>query len=140
MRVPLVGPALTAALLAGPAAARLGAQRPDTTAAAAADTATTASQPELSDREARRHAAADSALNATWRELRRRLSAGRFDRLRATQRRWVVAREAACSADAATVRGGQAEPMVWHGCMATAAEARTRELRAIPAARTGGRG
>ena len=30
--------------------------------------------------------------------------------------------------------------MVWQGCMATAAEARTRELRAIPAARTGGRG
>jgi len=108
--------------------------------AAAADTATTASQPELGDREARRHAAADLALNATWRELRRRLSAGRFDRLRAAQRRWVVAREAACSADAATVRGGQAEPMVWHGCMATAAEARTRELRAISAARTGGRG
>jgi uncharacterized protein YecT (DUF1311 family) len=140
MRVPLVGPALTAALLAGPAAARLGAQRPDTTAAAAADTATTASQPELSDREARRHAAADSALNATWRELRRRLSPGRFDRLRAAQRRWVATRETACSADAAAVRGGQAEPMVWHGCMATAAEARTRELRAISVARTGGRG
>jgi uncharacterized protein YecT (DUF1311 family) len=137
MRASLVGSVLTAALLAAPPAARLGAQRPDTTAA---DTATTASQPELNNHEARRHAAADSALNATWRELRRRLSAGRFDRLRAAQRRWVVAREAACSADAATVRGGQAEPMVWHGCMATAAEARTRELRAIPAARTGGRG
>ncbi|HZF67916.1 MAG TPA: lysozyme inhibitor LprI family protein [Gemmatirosa sp.] len=141
MRAPLVGLVLTAALLAIPAAAaRLEAQRADTTTVAAPDTATIASQPELNEREARRHTAADSALNATWRELRRRLPAGRFDRLRAAQRRWVAAREAACSREAATARGGQAEAMVWHGCMATAAEARTRELRAVLAPRTVRRG
>jgi uncharacterized protein YecT (DUF1311 family) len=133
MRVPLVGPVLTVALLATPlvATARLGAQEADTTAVAARDTATIVSQLELNEREARRHAAADSALNATWRELRRRLPAGRFDRLRVAQRRWVAAREAACSGEAATAHGGQAESMIWHGCMATAAEVRTRELRVV---------
>jgi uncharacterized protein YecT (DUF1311 family) len=110
MRAPLVGPVLTVALLATPARRRAprGAQA-DATPAAAGDTATIVTQLELNEREARRHAAADSALNATWRELRRRLPAGRFDRLRGAQRRWVAAREAACTGEAATAGGGQAD-------------------------------
>jgi uncharacterized protein YecT (DUF1311 family) len=118
-------------------AAPLRAQQPGATGTSTArtvppaDTVAISSQPQLNEREAVRHVVADSALNATWRELRRRLPAARFARLREEQRRWITEREADCAEEAATVRGGQAESMVWSGCMATAAEARTRRLRTV---------
>lgn len=68
--------------------------------------------------------AADKALNDAWNALPDATKA----RLRPEQRGWVSARDAKCKSVASEAEGGSMYPLLYFGCMAERAKARTREL------------
>ena len=88
--------------------------------------------------------AADSALNASYARAMIMMQGidadlpadqrGAADTLRRAQRSWVMFRDAACAAEAYTMYGGSAQPLLTYGCMArlTAARADDLDQMALP--------
>ena len=67
------------------------------------------------------------ALDAAYPEAER----GAVAALRQAQRNWIAFRDAACEAEAWTVRGGSMEPMVRFGCLGRLTAARSMDLQAL---------
>ena len=118
--------AVVLCLLAGPALAQ------------EVDCATAEAQVELTFCAEKDWLAADAELNAAYKaamEVMRRVDAnlGEGDRaaegfLRQAQRDWVAYRDKACAAEAYSLHGGSAEPMVIYGCRARLTQERTLGL------------
>lgn len=67
------------------------------------------------------------AIDAAYPEAER----GAVAALRQAQRNWIAFRDAACEAEAWTVRGGSMEPMVRFGCLGRLTAARSMDLQAL---------
>lgn len=86
---------------------------------------------------------ADAELNEVWEvvlEYTRAHLSGSFEwderpsgeeRLRAAQRAWVTLREEHCGVWGYHMRGGSAEPLLYHGCKTTMTRERIEQLRAL---------
>lgn len=74
--------------------------------------------------------AADADLNANYATAIKAMAGveGGTAALRQAQRAWIAYRDAACAAEALTVQGGSAEPMVYGFCMARLTTARAEDL------------
>lgn len=119
---------LAAALAAVPLAAR-------------ADCAEAVTQVELTQCAYLDWQAADAALNLAYSLARGTMKSidlaleahdrGAERALREAQRAWIIVRDESCRAQAWTMKGGTAEPMVLYGCMARMSEERAAFLRGL---------
>jgi uncharacterized protein YecT (DUF1311 family) len=83
--------------------------------------------------------AADTELNAVWKDARaaaKKIDAELPDELRGAdkalfvaQRAWIGYRDGQCELSGFEARGGSIEPMLISGCKATLTRARTKELQ-----------
>ncbi len=72
--------------------------------------------------------AADARLNDVYQRLMRNVGPSEANTLRAAQRAWITFRDAACDVEAAQMRGGSGEPMLWFGCLGRLTDRRVDDL------------
>jgi uncharacterized protein YecT (DUF1311 family) len=72
----------------------------------------------------------DAGLNATYKNVMRRLDGPSRDLLRASQREWIKFRDAECTYLNATNAGGSIYPMVYVGCLNDMTKTRIKQLQA----------
>ena len=101
-------------------------------AAQAGPCADAVTQADLNLCSAKEYEAADTELNAAWRELRTvAKQRGMFDSVLTAQRAWIPFRDAHCRAVAAQYAGGSIVPLIANRCMTELTETRTAQLRAL---------
>lgn len=75
---------------------------------------------------------ADAELNAVWQVVKPQFdSMGAGDALLDAQRKWIVFRDAACTAEAAPFEGGSIQPLVRTSCMTRLTNRRIEDLRSL---------
>jgi uncharacterized protein YecT (DUF1311 family) len=79
--------------------------------------------------------AADTQLNAAYKNLRGKLDAADGQRLVATQRLWIQYRDTNCAAERDLYEGGTAASPAYLACMEAMTRARTKELAVTYAVR-----
>ena len=70
----------------------------------------------------------DSKLNALYRALFGQSDARGRERLRVSERKWIVSRDKACTEETASDAGGSLAPMEYSNCLAEKTRARIKEL------------
>ncbi len=71
---------------------------------------------------------ADAQLNAAYRKLQARLSAGGQSRLRVAQRAWLAVRDRDCAFVSSGSDGGSVAPMINASCLVEETQTRTKWL------------
>ncbi|QMW23802.1 lysozyme inhibitor LprI family protein [Sandaracinobacteroides saxicola] len=97
-------------------------------AAQPANCANAVSQADMTACAAAGRSNADLRLNQSYARLRKGLSAGGQERLKASQRAWIAFRDLECQFRSNGADGGSAAPMVAATCAADLSRARTADL------------